>query len=70
MMTDSKQRGGTMNKQEQFDYTFADKHDVYVGFRLDQDLNERLTRAAGNNRSAFIRDAIARYIHTLDETQP
>lgn len=59
-----------MSAQEQVDNIVADTHDAYVGFRLDQDLNARLIRAAGNNRSAFIREAVARYIRTREETRP
>jgi len=43
--------------------------DAYVGFRLAHDLNERLIRAAGDNRSAFIRDAIKRHILAREEDE-
>jgi metal-responsive CopG/Arc/MetJ family transcriptional regulator len=40
----------------------SDFADSYVGFRLANDLNELLIRAAGSNRSAFIRNAIKLHI--------
>ena len=40
----------------------SDFADAYVGFRLDNALNELLNRAAGSNKSAFIRDAIKLHI--------
>ena len=47
----------------------ADFADAYVGFRLANDLNELLTRVAGDNRSAFIRDAIKRHILAREEDE-
>jgi len=47
----------------------ADVANAYIGFRLAHDLNERLIRAAGDNRSAFIRDAIKRHILAREEDE-
>ena len=45
----------------------SDFADAYVGFRLANDLNELLIRVAGDNRSAFIRNAIK--IHILAKAE-
>ena len=47
----------------------SDFADAYVGFRLANDLNELLIQHAGSNRSAFIRDAIKRYILAKSEDE-
>ena len=47
----------------------SDFADAYVGFRLANDLNELLTRVAGTNRSAFIRNAIKRHILSREEDE-
>ena len=47
----------------------SDFADAYVGFRLADDLNELLIRAAGSNRSAFIRDAIKLHILSREEDE-
>ena len=43
--------------------------DSYIGFRLANDLNELLIRACGDNRSAFIRDAIKLHILSREEDE-
>lgn len=47
----------------------SDFADSYVGFRLANDLNDLLIRVAGDNRSAFIRDAIKRHILSREEDE-
>ena len=47
----------------------AEFRDSYIGFRLANDLKELLIRACGDNRSAFIRDAIKLHILSREEDE-
>ena len=47
----------------------AEFADAYVGFRLANDLNDLLIRVAGDNRSAFIRNAIKLHILSREEDE-